>query len=438
MYLDEFIRNKTFFIMDNLKGRHISKKIDFLDKFYSCSKEKQLQIINRKLELLLRDVVNNVPFYSGKKSSKLSSFPIINKKYISENTESFYSKKYSQPDLVPVRTSGSYGTPLTYFLTKSKKQSQFAEVIFFSRKSGYDVGVRHGYFRSNPHKTKLKFWIQNETFFASKHLDEKFIQTGIKNLKEKKIKSLIGFPTAISFLAKKCIEQGYTPSDFNVRGVITSSENLTSHQREVINQAFDCEIHSRYSTEELGVLGNQYNEASGFEMNTCNYIIEVLKLDKDESVEIGEIGRIVVTDLHSNAMPLIRYETGDLGKVGSFICNERKWVDNISTLSGRAIQIIYNTKGNPLYPLFLDTIMESYNTFSQHQLIQLTGKEYVINLVPNTNYSKDSFDLQAFLKNFYDWLGNDANIKINFVEDIEKLPSGKRPYIINRYKEFVP
>ncbi|CEN35913.1 phenylacetate--CoA ligase family protein [Capnocytophaga cynodegmi] len=439
MYLDELIRNKVFFLLDFIKGKNISKKINLLDDFYRDSKENQLHIVNNKLVNLLNDVTKNVPFYMDKGGlSDLKDFPIVNKKNIYQNTISFYSKIYNSKKLVPVRTSGSYGTPLTYFLTKKKKESQLAEVIFFGRKSGYDVGVRHGYFRSIPHKTNFKFWMQNETFFASKQLNEEFVSLGIKNLKKKRIKSLIGFPSAISYLAKSCLEKGYLPSDFKVKGVITSSENLTSHQRKTIRKAFDCAIHSRYSTEELGVLGNQLDETSGFVMNTFNYIIEVLKLDRDESADIGEIGRIVVTDLHSNSMPLIRYETGDLGKIGNFFCNEKKWVGNISMLSGRAVQIIYSTNGTPLYPLFLDSIMEKYDYFSQYQLIQNDKKDFTIKLVTNNYCSEDQFDINKFLNYFYNWLGNDANVTVDFVKDIDKLPSGKRPYIINRYKEFAP
>ncbi|GIM56336.1 hypothetical protein CAPN006_07300 [Capnocytophaga canimorsus] len=437
MRLGEFIRNKVYFFLDKLKSSVVKNKIDELSVFEQLSEEEKHIISEKKLQILTEDVKKNVPFYKEKNFFELKDFPIVNKKIIAENPTLFYSEKYQLEHLVPVRTSGSYGTPLTYYLTKDKKKRQLAEVIHFGRKSGYDVGICHGYFRSNPHKTKLKFWMQNETFFASKKLDDKFVKFGLNALKKKKIKSLIGFPSSISYLAQYCTEQGFKPKDFSVRGVITSSENLTVNQREIINRAFGCPIHSRYSTEELGVLGNQYDAHSGFEMNTCNYIIEVLKLDSDKSAEIGEIGRIVVTDLHSNAMPLIRYEVGDLGKVERFLCNGKKWVSKIATLSGRVIQIIYNTQGTPLYPLYLDSVMENYDFFIQHQLIQETQKKYTLNLVLNTyQYSKEDIEMEKILRDFYDWLGADAQISVNFVDDIEKLSSGKRPYIINRYKDF--
>lgn len=435
MNIDELIRNKAYFFIDRLNSSLVTNGLAELEHFYDLPKSSMLSMVEAKWEELRNDITKNTDYYSQYRTAKdLGDFPVVSKALIASNVSAFHSKAFGQKKLVKVTTSGSYGTPLSFLLTRAKKKKQHAEVIYFGRKSGYDVGVKHGCFRSNPHKSKFLFWLQNETFFASKNLNSDFLDLGRKNLINKKIRSLIGFPSAISLLAKHCTDLGHNSSDFNVKGVITSSENLTKNHRDIITKAFDCPIHSRYSTEELGVLGNEYDETSGFVMNTCNYIIEVLSLDNDKSVNIGEIGRVVVTDLHSNAMPLIRYETGDLAMVGSFFDNDKKWVSNLKTLSGRTMQIIQDTKGGLLYPLYLDSIMEQYNCFAQYQLIQEAEKEYRLKLVTNSSYDKEKHDVEIFLQEFYNWLGVDAVIHLEFVDDIEKLPSGKRPYIINKLK----
>ena len=41
----------------------------------------------------------------------------------------------------------------------------------------------------------------------------------------------------------------------------------------------------------------------------------VLKLDSDEPAEPGELGRIVVTDYYNKTFPMVRYDTGDTGKM---------------------------------------------------------------------------------------------------------------------------
>lgn len=436
MYLDEYLRNKIYFFIDRIKGKKINNLIKKIDIKLNYSNEVKIQLIEDDLKNLLFEVNKFVPYYKNNKFLDFKNLPIITKNIISQNVREYISSKYTKDEVVVVRTSGSYGTPLDYLLTKEKKQNQLAEVIYFGRKNNYDVGIRHGYFRSNPHKTKFKFWLQNETFFASKNLNQNFLKKGVLNLKKNKIKTLIGFPSAISYLAKYSLDQGYTYKDFKVNGVITSSENLTKYQRDVIREAFNCEVHSRYSTEELGVLANEYNEDSGFVINTANYIIEVLALDSDKSVNIGEIGRVVVTDLNSFAMPLIRYETGDLAKVKKFLCVDKGWVESLESLSGRTIQVLYSTKDEALYPLYLDTIMEKYTCFAQHQLIQYDRCNFLIKLVKNSNFCSSKFNLDTFKTQFFEWLGTDAKLKVEFVEDIEKLPSGKRPYIINNYKKF--
>jgi len=145
---------------------------------------------------------------------------------------------------------------------------------------------------------------------------------------------------------------------------------------------------------------------------------------------------VVVTDLHSNAMPLVRYETGDLAIVGSYLDNERRWVGNLSELSGRTVQILFNTKGNPLYPLHLDEIMDPYHSIAQYQLIQQGQKDYTIKLVLGKKFQERTFDIDKLKAELNQWLGDDALITITYVEDIEQLPSGKRPYIINKYQTF--
>lgn len=437
MFLGEYVRNKVYFHIDKLKGGIVSKVISELDQFEKSVESHKREIVTEKLTSLLKDITQHVPFYSQYSSrEKLSSFPIIDKKTIINNHADFLSKRFSKEHLIPVHTSGSYGTPLTYYRTPYKKKGQLAEVIFFGRKSDYELGVRHGYFRSNPGKSKFKYWIQNETLFISKRLNRAFVETGLEKLRKQKIKGLIGFPSAITFLAKKAIAEGFTSTDFNVVSVITSSENLTGYQRDIIKEAFNCKIQNRYATEELGLLGHQYEKDGLFEFNTCHYIFEVLKLDKDESVDVGEMGRIVVTDLHSNSMPLIRYETGDLGVLGGFFSVQDAWVDSIQKLSGRTMQIIFSTTDEPLYPLYFDSIMDNYDIFHQYQIIQESKNTYTLRLVTNENFSLDSFDKLSFINKFYEWLGKDAIIEITYVEDIEKLPSGKRPYIINKYKQF--
>ena len=88
---------------------------------------------------------------------------------------------------------------------------------------------------------------------------------------------------------------------------------LFDNTRMSLEQAFHCKCVSRYANEENGFLGQDYTKNNIFIPNRANYYIEILKLDSEESAELNEVGRIVVTDLYNYAMPMIRYDTGDFG-----------------------------------------------------------------------------------------------------------------------------
>src|SRR5690606_10027758 len=106
-------------------------------QFETFTKKVQLVYIKQKWVNFHDDITAQVPFYhSFKDKRNLNDYPVINKKMIANEPKMFYNRKYELNKLVPVRTSGSYGTPLTYYLTPAKKKRQQAEVIFFGRKCG--------------------------------------------------------------------------------------------------------------------------------------------------------------------------------------------------------------------------------------------------------------------------------------------------------------
>ena len=68
-----------------------------------------------------------------------------------------------------------------------------------------------------------------------------------------------------------------------------------------------------YGNNENGFLACQVGEEDRYTVDLYNFYIEMLRLDSDDPVKPGELGRIVVTDFYNKAFPMIRYDTGDTG-----------------------------------------------------------------------------------------------------------------------------
>ena len=101
-----------------------------------------------------------------------------------------------------------------------------------------------------------------------------------------------------------------------------------------------------------------------------------------------------------------------------------------SHIQGRKIDLIYDTKRNPLTPHTWTVHMRKYSKLSQWQFIQEDKKMYILRVSGEEGiYSMEDFDntLKAIL-------GTDADIKIQFVDEIPVLSSGKFRTIICNYK----
>ena len=72
--------------------------------------------------------------------------------------------------------------------------------------------------------------------------------------------------------------------------------------------------------------------------------------------------------------------------------------------------------------------MWKYNTLNQYQFIQIAEKTYLFKLNTDKTFLKED----ELINEFKGYLGNDADIKIEYVNEIPLLSSGKRKKVLNR------
>jgi|SRR5690625_535741 len=422
MDLFELIRNRLFFFVDKLRKGKIKNIIVSLEEFdISKNKEAKQDLM---LTNLINDAKNNTEFYEKHAGKNFYQLPVITKNYLSDNREGFLSNKFKKEDLIKVSTSGSYGTPMTFYRSKVKQLRQIAEVLFFGRNVNYYFGRDHAFIRGVS-KGKLNLLLQNEIHIDPTKLDESSLEAIRKKVKGTKY--IIGFPSVILSLIQYCEKMGDTSKDFKMLGIITTAEPLTISQRAIMKDFFKCDVVARYAMEELGIIANQCVHTENYHVNDASFILEVLNKENDSPANIGEEGRIVITDLYSSAMPLIRYDTGDFGVLEEG-CSCGYDGKVLKTISGRKIQSILDSKENKISPFSINVMMKDYQNIYQFQFIQEDLNKYQLLLVIN-----DKFNVKdAILQDLYKILGEDANISVSIVNEIKPLPSGKRPYIINK------
>lgn len=216
----------------------------------------------------------------------------------------------------------------------------------------------------------------------------------------------------------------------NINSAIANSEYLNPYTKNTLGKHLNTKVLSRYSSEEVGIIAHQtIDSPNSFIINHASYHVELLSLENDEPVAPGEFGRIVVTDLFNYAMPIIRYDTGDIAK---HILNDNG-VMGFEEIEGRKMDLIFDTKGDIISSFVVYTkFYNYYHLLKQYQFIQQGEKNYEVKL----NLKTESFDFEnELIESIKSEFGEDAKIIVTYVDEIPPLASGKRRKVVNNYKK---
>lgn len=102
----------------------------------------------------------------------------------------------------------------------------------------------------------------------------------------------------------------------SVEQILTVSDRIDPQLRALVRQAFDARIIDRYSSEEFGYIAFQCPFHDHLHVSAPSVYVEIVD-DEGKPCPIGVPGRVLVTSLHNFAMPLIRYEIGDVAQFGA-------------------------------------------------------------------------------------------------------------------------
>lgn len=429
--LGEWIRRNGFWVLDLAKGSAVRKH--FLDIRYIMDNNSAPQARARQ-DRYLADILTyasrNVPFYRQFGGKGLKDFPVVDKNTVKECYEDFQSREFRDQRVHELHTSGSTGTPFVVRQDLNKRHRVYAEMIYFWGKAGFQIGQKYVFFRiwtDINRKTRFTAWARNLVMHDILRLDHDALEAVSLMLKsDKKIKMLLSYASTFDNLASYLYEQGAKPNMFSVNTIISSSEVLQESTREKLKSVFGCNVVSLYSNQENGMLAQECVENKEFHLNTASYAFEFLKLDCDEPAELNEPARIVVTDLFNHAMPLIRYDTGDIALLTDK-CECGWQTKAIKKVLGRAMDCIYDTQGRMISPVTVTNYMWPFDKLLQFQFVQENVREYTLKL----NGARGVYDDSVFIEMFKRLLGEDAQVKIEHVNEIPVLSSGKRKHVVS-------
>jgi phenylacetate-CoA ligase len=388
----------------------------------------------RLLRDLLAQVAGSTPFYRelGVRPEDITSledlrhFPLLSKRRVREEQQIFVNPAIARRHLTSVHTSGTTGAPLTVVLTKEARRRNYA---FFARSklwAGVGLGDRSVTFAGRvfvpPGATRPPFWRSNwfcrNTLFSSYHLSAATSEAYFEAMKALQPALIDSYPSSVYILARYMAEKGLT--GIRPKAIITSSETLLQHQRQLVEAIFGCRVFDQYGSAEQVAFICQCEHGS-YHVNPEYGVVELLDA-RGRPVRQGEVGEITATGFTNQAMPLIRYRTGDMAAWGDRPCNCGRHSSTVTQIEGRQDDLLVTVDGRLVGRL--DPVFKGVDsTIAAAQIVQEDYGRIVLRLERGPRYKEaDGMSVVAEIKKR---LGQEMDVTLEYPEHIARGPGGK-------------
>ena len=399
-----------------------------------------------RLRALLAHSIRHVPWYRSRLSTlnpsalrspaDLRNLPILARGEIQQHADQFLA--LSLPDGVrssgKSATSGSTGIPLEVHSTNVRQQWWLACCL---RDIGWcDIDPRGSLLglRKVPHgrenDPKLRAGVQTVNWGPGL---ESLTRTGPAFLMDVQQEPAIQLdfaarvdPDYIISYPSNLLHIGTLMRERNVRlpGLKTIqaiAEELTPENQLEITEAFGVPLKNVYTCEEAGYLASPCPDSDSLHVHEENVILEVLD-ENNEPCQTGDTGRVVISTLHNDYMPLIRYDIGDDVELAE-PCPCGRGLTALRRVIGKHRPLMHLPDGTRKSSHVLAGVIRDVGGFRQLQVRQSSVDSLELNLVPDSRWNDErATQMVAGIQRFF---MAPVSVTINECDRIKPGASGK-------------
>jgi phenylacetate-CoA ligase len=326
------------------------------------------------------------PFYreqfrGAKAVPPLTEVSTVDKRVLSERNEDFLCVPRERVVEI-VTTSGTTGQPLLWMLTASDVQ----RLAVNERLSFECAGL-------NARDTVLLAVALDRCFIAGqaywlglRELGCAAVRAGaaspilvLEMIQRTQPTAIVAVPSFLRMLAEKARESGFDLNNSSVKKAICIGEPVRDRALQLnfagraIENDWGAKVYSTYGVTELANSLCECNAGTGGHLHDQQLHVEILDDDGKPTPE-GEVGEIVATTFGVEAMPLIRYRTGDCAALFRAPCACGRNMPRLGPIVGRKNQKL-KFKGASLFPSTLAAVLEQAEGVESFVIIARTDNE---------------------------------------------------------------
>jgi phenylacetate-CoA ligase len=328
-------------------------------------------------------------------------------------------------------TGGATGAPTEVWLGPEETGWRESGIEYFMQRigvpSGTRIGALWGHHLDPVGSTKLRDryyeFVTNRRWFDCFRLSPEVFERYHRELEDWRPSCILAYAGALGHFAEYLSEQGLRPN-YPTHCLVTGAEKLLPHHRQLIEAVFARPVHERYGSRDVGGIGFQTDPAGSldFEIDWMNVLIEP-ETDEPESA-------IVVTKLHADGMPMLRYRVGDEGRfpTGSQPGHPAFALEEVV---GRLMDRVWLRDGRWIHAIQLPHLMKDYPV-REFMLTQHSDYSVAVQIAPKPGFGAGSLQqIEATLRANLPGLP----LAISLVEQVPRTKANKwRPVV----SEVVP
>jgi phenylacetate-CoA ligase len=362
-----------------------------------------------RLAFILNRAATQVPYYraywqarrrKGDRSSwdLLSNWPILSREELRLQPSAFVAEDCDSRKMYADHTSGTTGTPLTIWLTRSTIHQWYA--IFEARiRRWYGVsykvpwGIFGGQVVVPFAQKKPPFWVRNlslnQTYFSVLHIAPWTFQAYLDEIKNAKLTHLIIYTNSLYSIACE-VPLEAQPVKSNLKVIFTNAEPLFDFQRKKLEEVFGCPVKETYGLAEMVCAASECERGNLHWWPEAG-VHEIVD-ENGFQVNPGETGRLISTGLLNLDMPLIRYDTKDLAvrPERAAQCPCGRSLPLAGKFVGRHDDVIVTADGRKLTQL--DSIFDPHLPLKEAQIVQNALDDFVIRVVVEPGWTQADAD----------------------------------------------
>jgi phenylacetate-CoA ligase len=184
-----------------------------------------------------------------------------------------------------------------------------------------------------------------------------------------------------------------------IKKILVGAEPTPNSMRKNIEESWGADVYIGYGITEIGLLmAGECEKKQGMHLSELNFLTEVVDPETGEQLPEGEVGEILYTTYNREGMPLIRYNSHDLGRIIPGLCDCGLPLKRIE-IKGRSDDLIPIGAGDNLFIKMFDEVLYEIPEIQEYQVIfnKKNGKD-LITIVAESSVINDTISKKAIDK----------------------------------------